>query len=437
MAIRTENLGGTDWVDGNVLTAEDLVDTIDANTKTAMSGMAQVPYTTLKSTGTWENEGNLAADRFTVVAGVNGTVNTGDNTAIFNNNKYIIAPYYIEINAISLTGNWNINDCILKQVNSNTWRLFVKTTDSEIARAKLYNTLFDAVNGRLKGTTYATGVTVIKTPFNDDVGKYGFAYTYTSTTPFFSSGGYCRINTVLTGTFTNTANNTNVSAWSYVYSKRSRTSQITNDYTRFEMPVGTVINTVTAPSTTSATISDERFIDTSADNITNPATFRIETQPCKNESGSPTYTSIASVVILSKGSINTADITKDVDTTITEYLNINYNVDYSIPFMTAFDSYQFYSEVISDTNILNFTGDEKLISIYNSATTPSDTSMKIQLSDETKTISEVHTLSANQTTLIPITVPPTADNDLKMTFILETTDTTKTPELYGYGVYKA
>ena len=33
MAIRTEKLGGTDWVDGNVLTAEDLVDTIDVNTK--------------------------------------------------------------------------------------------------------------------------------------------------------------------------------------------------------------------------------------------------------------------------------------------------------------------------------------------------------------------------------------------------------------------
>ena len=87
MAIRTEKLGGTDWVDGNVLTAEDLVDTIDANTKVAVYGTAQIPYTTLKSTGTWTNEGFLFADRAVLSNWLNKGVllsNTGLSGPKFN-----------------------------------------------------------------------------------------------------------------------------------------------------------------------------------------------------------------------------------------------------------------------------------------------------------------------------------------------------------------
>lgn len=89
MAIRTDELGGTDWVDGNILTGGDLNDTVDAIIDIAAKGQAQVPYGILKASGSWTNEGSLAADRFTVVGGVNGTVQVADSNVVFVGNHFV------------------------------------------------------------------------------------------------------------------------------------------------------------------------------------------------------------------------------------------------------------------------------------------------------------------------------------------------------------
>ena len=52
----------------------------------AAKGMAQVPYTTLKAVGDWENEGYLAADRFTAADGVNNTRLSGNT--LFNTDRH-------------------------------------------------------------------------------------------------------------------------------------------------------------------------------------------------------------------------------------------------------------------------------------------------------------------------------------------------------------
>ena len=113
------------------------------------------------------------------------------------------------------------------------------------------------------------------------------------------------------------------------------------------------------------------------------------------------------------------------------------NVDrYARVNILEYGSYNLSDTVISDTGTLTLVGDEKMIAVYNSATIPTGTSMKCQLSDETKTISAEHTLTANGTTIIPITTTPTATDVLKLTFTLETTDNEITPEWYGFGCYR-
>ena len=51
-------------------------------------GVAQNANKTLKAAGAYENGDNIAADNYTVAAGINGTVNTGSTTGVFVTNKY-------------------------------------------------------------------------------------------------------------------------------------------------------------------------------------------------------------------------------------------------------------------------------------------------------------------------------------------------------------
>lgn len=90
MAIRNNLLGGTDWGEEGLKPTVDLNQTINAIIEFAAKGQSQIPFTTLKATGNWVNEGNLAADRTTDSNGINNTINTGSTTAEFETNKYIL-----------------------------------------------------------------------------------------------------------------------------------------------------------------------------------------------------------------------------------------------------------------------------------------------------------------------------------------------------------
>lgn len=82
MAIKIE-----EWVDGDVLTANDLNDSFGG----VMRGAAEQANKILKAAGAYENGGLTAAENYTVAAGINGTVNTGSSTSDFSTDSYILS----------------------------------------------------------------------------------------------------------------------------------------------------------------------------------------------------------------------------------------------------------------------------------------------------------------------------------------------------------
>lgn len=83
MAIRIDEIGGTDWSDGNVLDALDLNDTMLAVMEPAAKTNAELAMKGQQATG-WENGGSTAAESYTTASGLQGTVNTGETDSLYN-----------------------------------------------------------------------------------------------------------------------------------------------------------------------------------------------------------------------------------------------------------------------------------------------------------------------------------------------------------------
>jgi hypothetical protein len=88
MSIRLDEIGGTDWSDGDILTAADLNDSMLAILESGVNSSAEISYKTLEASGSFTNGDSLAAEQYTVAAGLNATVNTGSTTAVFNTDLY-------------------------------------------------------------------------------------------------------------------------------------------------------------------------------------------------------------------------------------------------------------------------------------------------------------------------------------------------------------
>lgn len=113
MAIRNDNIGGTDWSDGEVLDAGDLNDTNDeiiTRLQDTSSGhdhdgvdskflpgylltQGYNSYQILKQVGTFDNAYPVCTDIFTDSNGANDTINTGNTGATYNSDTdvYILA----------------------------------------------------------------------------------------------------------------------------------------------------------------------------------------------------------------------------------------------------------------------------------------------------------------------------------------------------------
>lgn len=85
------------------------------------------------------------------------------------------------------------------------------------------------------------------------------------------------------------------------------------------------------------------------------------------------------------------------------------------------------STVVCDTNIKTLDGTEESICIYADNTTPTNTSISVDISDGTTTLA-----AQNFNEVIGLT--GFSSGTLKLTFNLDTTDTSATPTLKGYGV---
>ena len=108
MAIKSNLIGGIDYATPTArIKPTDLNDTNNAIINQSIN-LAQVPYTTLKSTGEWTNEGGLLADRFTTAIGVNSTVQVDESDSAFLDNKYSIG-FDVDINSDtnSTVGSWS------------------------------------------------------------------------------------------------------------------------------------------------------------------------------------------------------------------------------------------------------------------------------------------------------------------------------------------
>lgn len=84
MAIKIE-----EWVDGDVLTADDLNDSFGGVSK----GYAEQANKILKAAGAYENGDTTASENYTTSAGVNGTVNTGSTTSLFDTDSYVLPDF--------------------------------------------------------------------------------------------------------------------------------------------------------------------------------------------------------------------------------------------------------------------------------------------------------------------------------------------------------
>ena len=95
-------------------------------------------------------------------------------------------------------------------------------------------------------------------------------------------------------------------------------------------------------------------------------------------------------------------------------------------------TYETDNIVVCDTNTLTLDGTETSICVYTNVDLPADTSITVDISDGTTTLS-AQAITKNSTGVIDIS--SLSSGTLELTFNLATTDTDVTPSLYGYGVF--
>lgn len=102
---------------------------------------------------------------------------------------------------------------------------------------------------------------------------------------------------------------------------------------------------------------------------------------------------------------------------------------YSIAsFITTASDYETSSNVLCDSNTKTLDGTEESICVYADKTIPTDTSITVDITDGTTTLSE-------QPLNIVIGLDGFGAGTLELTFNLSTTNTSASPTISGYGVY--
>jgi len=338
MAIRNNLIGGTDWVDGEVLYSVDLNDTIDRIavivTSSVSVGTAQLCYKHIVDDASFTNEEYLAADIFSDSDGLNDTVNTGSSTADY---------HYIDEQAggIDYAGKYVLNivdtssgDTDHYGGSDSTWSDVSNAFDNDDATQSAHHDDRSGISDCYIGKTFSAKVVgVVRYKFTSSLG---------------GSGGllYCKLQKY------------NGSVWSDV-----------------------------------TTIFDLDSDDSS---------YHYET-------GS--YTVNESVQGLR--------------------LYFNYNDSQTEHRFTSVYSFEYGTYITDKTvvaeSILPLTGDETYVSVFAKKTLPTDTSITVDITDGTTTISDQYLEQA-------IDISSLSSGNLGLTFNLATTDTLKTPELIGYGV---
>jgi len=213
------------------------------------------------------------------------------STDLYETQDLTAITEYIIIEATSISSPINQNNVKSLQIGAGKWLIYCSTGTDAVHRAQIIRTLF--YDNRIGNFTTVTSV---QTSHANDVGKRAHKANT-------STAGLAQLN--YTGTFVNTATNTNCSSWSNV------TPGHYDDTSNWEMPSATVLNSS----------GNELGTDMSADELSNPATCDLEVE-CSSTGG--TAASVG-VVILCVGDITWAGTGTNTD----------YFTDDSIPDMIA------------------------------------------------------------------------------------------------------
>jgi len=237
------------------------------------------------------SKGNIEGlgEAYTSAGGRKSTVNTGETTATFDTNKYGGLSFgdqpYVVIEATSITGSWNINNCNIVQIDTGKWVLFCNSGSNAVKRAQIYKTLFYGTNGSnpRASSSFITGITALKTSVSRDVGKRAwYAIVNQPSTTGSSNRGY-------NGVFNNTTTNDDCSVWSFCFSSSGGGSVAARMY----FPDGSIKNSA------NQTTSDHTGTDREADELTNPADTRLEV----SKSAAGTHSLISRAFYLLEGTI--------------------------------------------------------------------------------------------------------------------------------------
>jgi len=272
---------------------------------------------------TFSNGNDFYVEAYTDTDGRFGTVDTINTNADFDTDKYkaidLTMPYVIiEATAVS-ESVFNINNCTAVEFDIGKWVVYCSTGTYDVRHAQIIKTLFYGTNGTNPAVLKCPDITAMKTSVTDDVGRRcHLAYLYGK-----ESIGYSEPVFRYTGTFENTSDNL-VDSWSYL----NGYTDSYNPYVQWEMPSSTNLNYTGQP------VSDETGIDTSSDQITNPATCELELRPSRTDSNYGVRYAYA--IILTKGAISWVFSNPDGSPSSDySYYTNSYYATYGIPDFTA------------------------------------------------------------------------------------------------------
>ena len=431
----------------------------------AAKGMAQVPYTTLKATAEWENEGYLGADRFTTASGVNGTI-IENSTNRFLNNSFQI--YFTNVNQDGTIVNENNDWYDVENAfdsDENTSAKWDRGGGSNIQTKEIGKTFSERFikDIRIKATLRATNTSTVSgvrlTLYTFD----GSSWSLEQVLLDIESGGnrnehyddLYRLNRSVQGIKLQ------------FYSRNTGTTAQGSTQELFLLDYGPLEESelISQPLKID---SDDKIISLYSDFFKFPSglddeksemlTVNENSSANRRSSGIKCIANKDIIIIEAKKTPNTQGdlFIRDVNGNILsgvpfikkdEIFFVTVNSEFSItkfrdtttsiPFNT--DNFNVIGSGESTArDLYDFTGTDFLRAIESITTqevdlNSSDTNVKASISDGTLETDEFE-LQANKSTIIPLL--DNMQGDMKIKFILSTTDPTKSPELYGYGVYK-
>ncbi len=251
-----------------------------------------------------------------------------------SSDKYVMTDLtgvtnYVIVEATSFSNAWTqgTNDVEVIQINSGAWLVYETAgAADEVQKAKVHKSLWwgdgTGTSGAITKTETPmmdmfTSVTAVKVSDAGDVGKQ--AHMIDTKVSGTGNGG------TYDGTFVNTSTNTNTNSWSYLTVEAdAQTTTAT-----WEIPSATILNQAEFVGGTGSDVSDETEIDTSGDDISNPATVQIAVA-----GGGPAANKSHGIgIILCKGDVTWVDNVTGDTTTLVDYFGDN-----SIPVFTSADT---------------------------------------------------------------------------------------------------